>query len=65
MLERLGPALDGWWGDLSRMELDEPAREALLAAMAQHPAQPCTAQEMQRLVQQMRQVQAFCSAAGA
>ncbi len=61
MLERLGPALDGWWGDLSRLALDAPAREALLDAMARHPSKPCTADEMQRLVQQTLQVQAFCA----
>lgn len=60
MLERLGPALDGWWRDLSRMELDAPAREALLEAMARHPALPCATDESQRLVQLQMQVQAFC-----
>lgn len=63
MLERLGPALDGWWGDLSRLALDAPAREALLEAMAQHPSKPCTADEMQRLVQMTLRVQAFSAGA--
>jgi 3-hydroxyacyl-CoA dehydrogenase len=65
MLERLGPALDGWWGDLSRLELDVPAREAVLEAMARHTAQPCSAEEMQRLGQKTLQVQAFFTDAGA
>lgn len=64
MLERLGPALNGWWGDLSRLELDAPAREAVLQAMTRHPAQPCSADEMRRLVQQTLQYQAFCTHAG-
>lgn len=63
MLERLGPALNGWWGDLSRLELDGPAREAVLDAMARHPAKPCPVDEMQQLVQNMLQVQAFCTGA--
>jgi len=61
MLERLGPALNGWWGDLSRLELDAPAREAVLEAMARHPARPCSAEEMHRLVQQTLQYRAFCA----
>lgn len=61
MLERLGPALNGWWEDLSRLELDVPAREALLEAMARHPSKPCTADEMQRLVQMTLRAQAFCA----
>jgi 3-hydroxyacyl-CoA dehydrogenase len=63
MLERLGPALNGWWGDLSRLELDVPAREALLEAMARHPSKLCTADEMQRLVQQTLQFRAFSAGA--
>lgn len=59
MLERLGPALNHWWTDLSRLELDESARDAVLAAMAQHPAAPCSAEEVQRLVQQTLRYQAF------
>ncbi|HNW62942.1 MAG TPA: 3-hydroxyacyl-CoA dehydrogenase NAD-binding domain-containing protein [Piscinibacter sp.] len=59
MLERLGPALNGWWGDLSRLELDESARETLLEAMARHPSTPCSAHEMHRLVQHTLRYQAF------
>lgn len=62
MLEKLGPALNGWWGDLSRLELDAAARKAVLGAMERHPAQPCSADEMERLVQMTLQVQAFSSA---
>lgn len=61
MLERLGPALNGWWADLSRLEFDAPARAAVLEAIAQHPPRPCTADEMQRLVQMTLQYQAFCA----
>jgi 3-hydroxyacyl-CoA dehydrogenase len=64
MLERLGPALNGWWRDLSRLELDVPAREAVLEAMARHPPKPCSADEMHRLVQKTLQYQAFCADAG-
>jgi len=64
MLERLGPALNGWWGDLSRLELDAPAREAVLEAMVRHAAQPCSADEMRELGQKTLQVQAFCTRAG-
>ncbi len=63
MLERLGPALNGWWGDLSRLELDVPARNALLEAMARHPSKPCTVDEMQQLVQKTLQVRAFSAGA--
>lgn len=59
MLEKLGPALNGWWSDLSRLELDATAREAVLEAMARHPAQPCSADETQRLVQTTLKIQAF------
>lgn len=59
MLERLGPALNGWWGDLSRLELDVSAREALLEAMARHSSKPCTADEMRRLMPQTLQFRAF------
>lgn len=62
MLERLGPALNGWWGDLSRLELDVPAREAVLEAMARHPARSCSAEELHRLGQDALRYQAFCSA---
>jgi 3-hydroxyacyl-CoA dehydrogenase len=62
MLERLGPALNGWWSDLSRLELDVPAREAVLEAMARHPAQSCSADELHRLSQEALRYQAFCSA---
>jgi 3-hydroxyacyl-CoA dehydrogenase len=65
MLERLGPALNGWWGDLSRLELDAAAREAVLEAMARHPAKPCSADEMCRLGQKTLRVQAFFTDAGA
>lgn len=65
MLERLGPALNGWWSDLSRMEFDALAREAVLQAMAGHPSRPCSADEMQRLVQATLKYQAFCSHVGA
>lgn len=61
MLERLGPALGGWWSDLSRLEFDVSAREAVLEAMTLHPAQSCSTDEMQRLVQNIVQYQAFCS----
>ena len=64
MLERLGPALNGWWGDLSRLELDVPAREAVLEAMARHPAAPCSVDQMHGLMQKTLQVQAFCAHAG-
>lgn len=59
MLERLGPALNGWWGDLSRLELDTPAREALLEAMTRHPSTPCSADELHRLVQTTLRVHSF------
>lgn len=59
MLERLGPALNGWWGDLSRLQLDESARETLLESMARHPSTPCSAHEMHRLVQHALRYQAF------
>lgn len=62
MLEKLGPALNGWWSDLSRLELDATAREAVLSAMERHPAQPCSADEMEQLVQKTLQFQAFSSA---
>lgn len=65
MLERLGPALDGWWRDLSQLVLDEPTREAVLAAMTRHPSKPCTAGDMRQLMQQSLQYQAFCAAADA
>lgn len=61
MLERLGPALNGWWGDLSRLVLDATAREAVLAAMTRHPAKPCSADEMRGLVPAMLDYQAFCA----
>jgi len=64
MLERLGPALNGWWRDLTRLELDVTAREAVLEAMALHPPKPCSAEEMQRLMQKTLQYQAFCADAG-
>lgn len=64
MLERLGPALNGWWGDLARLELDATAREAVLDAMTRHPAKACAADEMQRLTQQTMHYQAFCANAG-
>lgn len=63
MLARLGPALNGWWDDLSRLAFDGAAREAVLAAMAQHPPQPCSAAEMRRLGQEARRYQAFCATA--
>jgi len=61
MLERLGPALDGWWRDLSQLELDATAREAVLDAMTRHPSKPCSADEMRRLVQDTLKYQAFCA----
>jgi len=63
MLDRLGPALDGWWGDLSRLTLDRQVQEDVLKAMAAHPAQACSAVELQRLLKSMSRYQAFCSAA--
>lgn len=64
MLERLGPSLNGWWGDLSRMELDAAAREAVLQAMTRQPPKPCSADEMRALVQNLLDYQAFCSGSG-
>lgn len=63
MLARLGPALHGWWDDLSRLAFDGAARDAVLAAMAQHPPQPRSADEMHRLGQEARRYQAFCATA--
>jgi len=65
MLERLGPSLNAWWGDLSRLELDVPAREAVLDAMARHPPQACSADELNRLLQKMQLVQALYAGTGA
>lgn len=59
MLERLGPALDGWWRDLSPLELTATAREAVLDAMARNPSKPCSADEMQRLASLTLQVRTF------
>lgn len=59
MLGRLGPALDGWWQDLSRMTLDDPAREKLLQTIEAHVPAPCTAEELDGLIDALRRYHAF------
>ncbi|HUG21798.1 3-hydroxyacyl-CoA dehydrogenase NAD-binding domain-containing protein [Piscinibacter sp.] len=64
MLSRLGPALNAWWQDLSRLDLDDRARQAVLEAIERHPPAACSDDELGRLIASLRRYQAFCAAAG-
>jgi carnitine 3-dehydrogenase len=61
MLSRLGPALNTWWQDLSRLDLDAQARETVLAAIEAHRPAPCTADELGELTETLRRYHAFCA----
>lgn len=60
MLTHLGPALNGWWRDLSTMELDARRVDALLDALAKHPPQACSKTEAENLALAMLRYRAFC-----
>ncbi len=60
MLRRLGPALDGWWQDLSTLRLDDKAIDAVLDAIAHHPTSACTEEQADELAAKMTRYRAFC-----
>lgn len=59
MLGRLGSALNGWWQDLSRIDLDDHARERVLQAIEAHRPGPCSADELGVLMDALRRYHAF------
>lgn len=61
MLTHLGHALNGWWRDLSTMELDPSRVDALLDAVAKHPPQACSKAEADDLARTMLRYRAFCA----
>ena len=61
MLTHLGHALNGWWRDLSTLELDAPRVEALLDAVAKNPPQACSQSEVHDLTRAMLRYRAFCA----
>lgn len=61
MLTHLGHALNGWWRDLSPLELDARGVDALLDALAKHPPRACSETETENLARAMLRYRAFCA----
>jgi 3-hydroxyacyl-CoA dehydrogenase len=61
MLTHLGQSLNGWWRDLSALQLDAPGVDALLETMAAHPPQACSKAEAEALARAMLGYREFCA----